>query len=176
MQLYVRSCKVINAEITVVVAVPIENPADSGARCYSFSAGRWDLRLSCQRGKLSCGIVLLHDNARPHTARQIISTMDSVQQIYATNQTPLSQTFRASSDTSLAAWAIPLGHLRASSVQSEPGTVAGYFFSCFQKWRSTLMVNASQMMTWRMLSADTWSDEGTQSGAKCLNVKGDYVE
>ena len=30
------------------------------ARCYSFSAGRWDLRLSCQRGKLSFGIVLLH--------------------------------------------------------------------------------------------------------------------
>ena len=42
-----------------------------GARCYSFSAGRRDLRLSCRRGKLSRGIVLLHENARPHTARQI---------------------------------------------------------------------------------------------------------
>ena len=40
------------------------------ARCYSFSAGRWDLRLSCRRGKYSCEIVLLHDNARPQTARQ----------------------------------------------------------------------------------------------------------
>ena len=41
-----------------------------GARCYSFTAGRWDLRLSCRRGKLSLGIVLLHVNTRPHTARQ----------------------------------------------------------------------------------------------------------
>ena len=41
-----------------------------GARCYLFSAGWWDLRLSCQKGKFSCGIVLLHDNTRPHTAQQ----------------------------------------------------------------------------------------------------------
>ena len=41
-----------------------------GARSYSFSLGRWDLRLSCQRGKLSRGIVLLHDNARAHTTRK----------------------------------------------------------------------------------------------------------
>ena len=41
-----------------------------GVRCYSFFASRWDLRLSCRRGKLSRGIVLLHDNASSHTARQ----------------------------------------------------------------------------------------------------------
>ena len=35
-----------------------------------WDAGRWDLRLSCRRGKLSRGIVLLHDNACPHTARE----------------------------------------------------------------------------------------------------------
>ena len=41
-----------------------------GARCYLFSAGQWDLRLSYQRGKLSRGIILLPDKACPHTARQ----------------------------------------------------------------------------------------------------------
>ena len=40
-----------------------------GARCYSFSAGWWDLKLSCRRGTLSCGIVLLHNNERPHACR-----------------------------------------------------------------------------------------------------------
>ena len=39
-------------------------------RCYSFSAGRWDIRLSCRRHKLSRGIILLHNNAHPYTARQ----------------------------------------------------------------------------------------------------------
>ena len=41
-----------------------------GTRCYSFCAGQWCLRLSSRRAKISCGIVLLHDNARPHTAPQ----------------------------------------------------------------------------------------------------------
>ena len=67
-------------------------------RYYSFSAGRWDLRLACRRGKLSRGIVLLDDSARPHSARQ----------------------------TSLAACAVPLGHLQATSIQSGPGTVGQF--------------------------------------------------
>ena len=41
-----------------------------GARYYSFSASWWDLRLSYRRGKISRGIVLLRDYARPLTARQ----------------------------------------------------------------------------------------------------------
>ena len=67
-----------------------------GTRCYPFSASRWDLRLSCRRGKPSSGIVLLHD-------------------IYTSAYCP--------ADTSLAAWANPLVHLRASFIQSGPGTV-----------------------------------------------------
>ena len=46
-----------------------------GARCYSFSADRWDLRLSRQRGKLWRGIAMLHDNARPNPARQTTSLL-----------------------------------------------------------------------------------------------------
>ena len=41
-----------------------------GARCYSFPAGLWNLRLSCRGAKLSRGIFLLRDNAHPHTAPQ----------------------------------------------------------------------------------------------------------
>ena len=54
-------------------------------------------------------------------------------------------------------------------------------FSCFQKWRSTFLINSSRMMkTWRMLSAATWYEEGIHilfpRYDKFLNVKGDYVK
>ena len=53
-------------------------------------------------------------------------------------------------------------------------------FFRFQKWRSTLLVNASQTMnTWRMLSAATWYEEGIHKLVpryKCHNAKGDYDE
>ena len=59
-------------------------------------------------------------------------------------------------NTRLAASAISSVYLRASVRTWHRQT-----FSCFQKWRSTLLVNASQMMkTWRMLSVATWYDEG----------------
>ena len=74
------------------MAVPIENPADCDVRdIIRFQ------QVDEILGKLSCGIVLLHDNARQHTSRQ---TQDLLREQL-----------------------IPLGDLRASSLQSRPGTV-----------------------------------------------------
>ena len=120
------------------------------ARCYSFSVGQWGLRLSCPRDKFSRGIFLLHGNAHPHTARQT-QTLLREQFHWDIFEHPPSRTVRT--------W-----HRRT--------------FSCFQKWRSTLLVKALEIMkTWRMLSAATWYDEGIHklvaSYDKCLNVKGD---
>ena len=56
-----RACHVVSAELCRLRIL-------SPVRCYSFSAGWGDLRLSCWRGKLLRGIVLLHENACPHTA------------------------------------------------------------------------------------------------------------
>ena len=77
MQLYVRRpCHMVSAETAVAMAVLTENPADCEVRgVNSFSAGQWDLRLSCRRGKLSHGTVLFHDNAYMHTARQTQALM-----------------------------------------------------------------------------------------------------
>ena len=66
----------VNAEIAVAMAVTIKNPAYSEVRGVIrfpqaneiLSSNRIIPRES-RRGKLSRGIVLLH-NARPHTARQ----------------------------------------------------------------------------------------------------------
>ena len=121
-----------------------------GSRCYSFSVGRWDLRLSCRRGKLSRGIVLLHDNARPHTARQ--------------TQALLREQFH---------WDI-FEHPPYSSdlVQSD-------FFQ-FPKMKSTLLINASQVMKCEeycrrphgvMRLYTNWCKVTTSA-----YVKGDYVE
>ena len=56
MQLYVGSCHVVSAEIAVVMAVPIENPADCELRgVIRFLQTDEIIRLSCRRGKLSRG-------------------------------------------------------------------------------------------------------------------------
>ena len=54
-------------------------------------------------------------------------------------------------------------------------------FSFFQKWRSTLLVSASQKInTWKMLAAATWFEEGIHTMVlmyeKWLDIKSDYVE
>ena len=148
MQLYVGPCHVISAEIAVAMAVLIENPADCEVR----------------------GVIrfLPADEILGYLAEEASSRVELFCCTSAYCPT----------DTSLAVWTILLGHLRASSVQSGPGTVWLYPF--FQKW-SILLVNASQMMTtWTMLLAATWHEEGIHKLVprydKCLNVKGDYVE
>ena len=70
MQLYVGSCHVVSAEIAVAMAVPSENPADCEMRGVIRFLLPDEILGSCRKGKISRGIVLLHDNARPHTARQ----------------------------------------------------------------------------------------------------------
>ena len=70
MQLYVGPCHVVSWDSCGHGCANWESRRLWGTWCYSFSAGRWDLRLSCRRVKLSHGIFLLHDNTRPHTARQ----------------------------------------------------------------------------------------------------------
>ena len=90
-----------------------------------------EILLSCRRGKLSRGNFLLHDNARSHTARQTKALLRKQFHWYIFAHPPYSPDL-AQSD-----------------------------FSCFQKWKSTLLLNASQMMkTWRMLSWPGWITRG----------------
>ena len=123
---------------------------DWSARRYSFSAGQWVLRLSCRRHKLSRVIVLLHENSL---------------RILPNRHKP---------------WCVSNSIGTSSSFHRIVRTWHRWTFSCFQKWRSTLLVNVQQMMkTWRMLSAATWYEEGIHKLVpryKCLNVKGDFVE
>ena len=72
-------------------------------------------------GKLSREIVLWHDNARPYTARKTQAFLREKSHWDIFEHPPYS-----------------------------PDLAPSDFF-LFQKWRSTLLVNASQMMTWKML-------------------------
>ena len=93
-----------------------------GARCYSFSAGQWDIRLSCEEASSRVGLcccTTMHVRILPGRhmtccVSNYIETSSSILRIFRT-------------------W-----HLQT--------------LSCFKKWRSILLVNASQLMkTWRML-------------------------
>ena len=62
----------VSAEIAVATAMPIENTADCEVRgVIHFLQTDEILGYLSRRSKISHGVVLLHDNARPHTARQI---------------------------------------------------------------------------------------------------------
>ena len=70
MRLYVGPCHVVSDKIAVAMAVPIENPTDCEAQGVISFLQADEILGYCQRGKLFHGIVLLHDNACLHTARQ----------------------------------------------------------------------------------------------------------
>ena len=125
------------------------------ARCYSFSEGRRDFRLSCRRCKLSRGIVLLHDNARPHIVRQM--------------QALLREQFH---------WDI-FKHPPYSPDLAPPD------FFLLPKMKEHLagkrFANDEDLNgCWLNIQADTWYEEGIHKlvprYGKCLNVKWDYVK
>ena len=65
----------VSAEIAVAIGVPIENPADCEVRgVIRFLQADEILGYLCRRGKFSHGIVLLYNNARPHAARQTLTS------------------------------------------------------------------------------------------------------
>ena len=108
MQLYVGPCHVVSAEITVVVVMPIENAAD------------------CEvRGVIS---FLQLDEISGYLAEEISSRVE----LFCCTSA------YCPADTSLAAREIPLGHLRASSVQSGLGTVG--LFPLSKKWSTLLTI------------------------------------
>ena len=145
MLLYVGPCHMVSAELAVAMAVPIENPAE----VLLFPANRWDLRLSCQRGKLSSGIVLLHDNARPYTARQT-QTLLREQFHWGIFEHPPYSSDLAPSDFFLFPKMEHIADKRFTNDEDLKDTVG-----CHMVWRE-------------------YTQTGVQRYDVCLNVKGDY--
>ena len=70
MQLYIRPCHVVSAEIAVTKAVPIENPIGCKVRVV-ISYPQVDEILGYLAEEASSRVeFLLHDSAHPHTAQQ----------------------------------------------------------------------------------------------------------
>ena len=153
MQLYVGPCHEVSVEIAVVMVVPIENPADCDVRSV--------IRF------------LQADAILGYPAEEASSR---VELFCCTSAYCLA-------DTSLAAWAIPLGHLRVSSVQSGPGTIGLIPVSKMQHLAGKRFANddlKDVVVAWLNNQAAIWYKEGIYKLMprydKYLNVKGDYVE
>ena len=70
-QLYVGPCHVVNAEIPVAMAVPIEIPTDCGVRgVIRFLQADETLGYLAEEASSRVELFCYNDNARPHTARQ----------------------------------------------------------------------------------------------------------
>ena len=112
--------------VLLVDFMPSNTTINSDAYCATLECLRRAIQ-NRRRGKLSRGIVLLHDNARPHTARQTQALL--LKQLH---------------------WDIFEHH------PYSPDRAPSEFF-LFPKMKSNLLVNASQMIkTWRMLSWPGW--------------------
>ena len=128
----VRSCHVVSAEVAVVLAMPIENPAHCEVRGFirflqaDEMLGYLAEEASSRVELFCCKIMPVRIILGRHKSCWVSNSIWTSSSILRTYRT----------------W-----HRRT--------------FFCFQKWRITLLVNASQMMKiWRMLSAATWHDEG----------------
>ena len=124
MQLNVGPCHLVSAEIAMAMSVPIENPAHSEVRgiMIRFYSDLWNLRLSYRRASYRVGLFYC-------TTMHVRILPGRHKPCCVSNSIGTSSSILCTFRT----W-----HRR--------------IFSCFQKWRSTLLVNVSQIMkTWRML-------------------------
>ena len=151
-QLCIRPCHVVSAEIAVTMAVLIENPVE----CEVQGVIRF----------------LQADKILGYLAEEASSPVE----LFCC--TTIHIRILPNRHKPCCAWVIPLGHLRASSVQSGPGTVELFPVSinegapCWQTLRKWWRLEGF----WLNNQAGTWYEEGIHKLMprydKCFNVKG----
>ena len=113
---------------------------------------------NCHRGKLSCGIVLIHDNARPHTASQTQTLLRDAFHWDTFDHPPYSPDLA------------PLDFYLFSKIKEH---LAGKRFTDDDDLQHAVI-------DWLNSQAAVWYEEGISKPVsqydKCLNVQGDYVE
>ena len=122
-QLYVGRCHVVNAEIAVVMAVPIENPTD------------------CEIQGVIC--FLQADEILGYLAEEARSRVE----LLFCCTTMYVRIFPGRHKSSC--MSISIGAF--SNILHTVRNWNGRTFSSFQKWRNSFLVNGSQMMNWRIL-------------------------